>query len=188
MNIQTKIQDKGLLQTYARLKNIPMAKVLRNAARDFVQAAYRATPLARIKQSPYVRLPIEGTKHTYRYILWDSLDEKAQERLKKRRIRLQRGWSKASWIHLMRVLGMTNKNGDMRKERSGKRWDAVNRLATIGGNPEREVEITDQIHFDARPGEIDRISEAGFALATKRLSNDFRKIMKAAQKGAPPKL
>lgn len=187
MNIGIDIQDKGLLATYAALKNVPLAKVLRNAARDFVQAAYRATPLARIAQSRYVRIPIEGTKKAYRYIPWDSLDEKGQERLKKRRIRLQRGWSRASWIRLMRILGMTNKNGDMRKERTGKRWEAVNRLATIGLT-ERQVEITDAIHFDARPGEIDRITEAGFALATKRISNDFKKIMKAAQEGAKPKL
>lgn len=187
MNINAEIQDKGLLKTYAALKNIPLAKVIRNAARDFVQAAYKATPMARITQSPYVRIPIEGAKRVFRYIPWDSLDEKAQGRLKKRRIRLQRGWSKASWIRLMRILGMTNKNGDMRKERSGKRWKAVNQLATIGLT-EKQAVINDAIHFDARPGEIDRIAEAGFALATKRISNDFKKIMKAAQEGERPTL
>ena len=170
MNFNVDIQDKGLLATYAALKNIPLAKVLRNAARDFVQAAYRATPMARIAQSRYARIPIEGTKKAYRYIPWDSLDEKGQERLKKRRI-----------------LGMTNKNGDMRKERTGKRWEAVNRLATISLT-EKQVEIMDAIHFDARPGEIDRITEAGIALATKRISNDFKKVMKAAQEGPQPKL
>ena len=187
MNVKVDIQDKGLLQTYAAMKNIPLAKVIRNAARDFVQAAYKATPTARITQSPYVRIPIEGVKKVFRYIPWDSLDEKGQERLKKRRIRLQRGWSKASWIRLMRILGMTNSKGEMRKERSGKRWDAVNQLATIGLT-EKQAVINDAIHFDARPGEIDRITEAGLALATKRLSNDFKKIMKAAQEGASPKL
>ena len=199
MNVKVDIQDKGLLQTYAAMKNIPLAKVIRNAARDFVQAAYKATPTARIstKESPYVRIRIADmqvsrhgktwTRGIYRYIRWDSLDDAARQRLEKHRVRIKKGWSKASWIRLMRILGMTNSKGEMRKERSGRSWRAVNQLATIGLT-EKQAVIEDDIHFDARPGEIDRITEAGFALATKRLSADFRKIMKAIQNGERQKL
>ncbi len=181
MNIQAEIQDKGLIATYAALKNVPLAKVLRNMARDFVQAAFKTTPLARISISPFVRVPIEGTKRTYHYIRWHSLDRKAKKRLKDRRVIIHRGWSKASWIQAMRLLGMNGKDGSPPQEKADLP-DAVRQLATVGVTDKQAV-ITDEIHFDRRPGEADRILSVGFRAAPKRMMADFRKIMKAAQEG-----
>lgn len=52
-----------VLQYFADLKHIPMDKVLRNAARDIVFGAYRATPEAeRIKPNPWALVPGRGRK------------------------------------------------------------------------------------------------------------------------------
>lgn len=51
----------AVLEYYARLKGVPLAKVLRNAARDFVFAAYRETPQApSIKPNPWALVPGRG--------------------------------------------------------------------------------------------------------------------------------
>ena len=57
---------KSLTEAYARLKGIPLAKVLRNAARDFVRAARKATPEAKVKRAIYVRATMyETTDEVY---------------------------------------------------------------------------------------------------------------------------
>ena len=56
------LQGSGaVLDYYARLKGIPVDKVLRNAARDFVFAAYRETPQApQIRPNPWALVPGRG--------------------------------------------------------------------------------------------------------------------------------
>ena len=51
------------IERFAALKNVPVSKVLRNALKDWISAAYAVTPEApKISLSPWAYLPGRGRK------------------------------------------------------------------------------------------------------------------------------
>ena len=196
MSITIKTDAKSLLETYAKLKQIPMEKILRNAGRDFVQAALKVTPLSKLPKSPFARIPLEGRKVRYVHIEHSltktyyrrrkvnkktgQVTYKVADKPKPSRVRhlnkycmvLRRGWSKASWIGVFRALGVP--------ERVAMRAlpQAVQTIANAtvsGSGSQAQVHILDPIHFEGLPGTAQRIIDEGYKLATSRIVKDFNR-------------
>ena len=173
----------GLIDLFARLKGIPVAKVIRNAARDFVQAALKATPRGRLAKSPYGRVKLGAD---YRYFRLDRLSPRELARAKRRRKRdsrltmplpMRRGWSKASWIGAFRELGMGRTPTAPRKLPAS----VIQRLSTAamaGDDQHPEIRITDDIRFTALAGTDQTIIQAGFRLAAERLTREFKRTIR----------
>lgn len=107
---------REILEYYAELKEIPLSKVLRNAAKDFVQAAYgkgdMTTPVAeKIAKKPWALVPGKGSMQGKGvYVRLDSLDAKAQRRLEKFRLaKPMRGFARSMFIPVMRELEFKQK-------------------------------------------------------------------------------
>lgn len=60
--MEVKFNGRGLIEAYARLKKLPLWKVVFHASKDYVQAAHKATPTAKIKKSPYFRVTRYATE------------------------------------------------------------------------------------------------------------------------------
>lgn len=152
MSVHLDMEDNDLIGLFARLKAIPVAKVIRNAARDFVQAALRATPRGQLSKSPYGRIKLGSST---RYFRVDRLTPKQLRRMKRRArqdkrltlpLPMRRGWSKSSWIGAFRELEM----GKTPTAPARLPQTVIQRLssATKGGTEENpEIRITD----DGRP-------------------------------------
>jgi len=104
--------NRAMLKIQA-VKGVPMAKVIRNAARDFVQEAYRATPLAKKRQTDFLYLgkkrPPHGGRGRPRWVRKEPT--KSGSRWDPP-FSIARGFSKSSWIGMMRQLGMNGKRSD----------------------------------------------------------------------------
>lgn len=224
-----KVEWEGnLVRQLEHLRGFPAATIVRNAARDFTLAAYRATPiaqpvpkqgllalydkpvrkatatqraaLARAKKrlrkvmggrtgkskfgararmealarvarlTEAINAPIARDAKVVRYLPWS-----ARQSRYTRRVTWPRGWSRASWIGVMRDLGM---QGGARR---GKLSPVVER---IGGAMQHtsEVEpawdIADDIEFTARQGEGGRIIRAGLNRAADILRRAVQRAMK----------
>ena len=203
-----------LMDALARLKSIPLAKVVRNAARDYVQAAEKVTPLAKQGKSRYVKAAYyavgdvsyttkkgkvktrrdflrNGNGHkirtgNYWYIPADrvgSLKASKKTGLVIRKVRVSKGWSKMTWVGAMRELGMTTKSRPASLPAS---VEAKSHTAQQGGdNP--SITITDEFRFDrfgrsTTDAAFGRISSSGFALAAKRMSNEYERMIKETWK------
>jgi len=204
MGIQVEAQE--LMGAFARLKQIPLAKVVRNAARDFAQAAQKATPNAAISRSPwYLATRYEQTQETYqtkrgktktRTVWANGSDGRRVKRgnswfiheskigsgraywrkggIEVRKMRVYRGWSKASWIGIMKALGMSHGGVKPQLEKADNLSSVV-----LRDNPVNvAAEMTDRIAFDKfGKGGADYTSEdikqRGFELAAWRLSQAF---------------
>lgn len=169
------IDSTELLEAYARLKQIPLAKVVRNAAKDFVQAAHKNTPLSELTGAKYYRAEL-GNRRWWIPIGWLNgrrvHNKSGRAHLKKW---LKRGWSKATWIGVMRALGMSH--GGVRSDLQ----EAAQKSSVImRDNPvQTQSEIMDEVRFDkwckGADTTSDEIRAKGFELAAKRISSDWEK-------------
>lgn len=172
--------DGNLIHAIANLGTIPIAKIIRNAARDFVSAGYKATPIAKPIDRPcYLEIwktpggwrkskKIKGKWEKVQqgeFLKWIGFDER---KLKSKYVRKHvygRGWSKASWFNLFQRLGME-------KAPKTKTHDARhNAIANAFGDEQINPgwELTVGIGFDHRAGATTQIYNAGFANASKNL-------------------
>lgn len=100
---------KDLLAYYAELKQIPLSKVIRNAAKDFIQGAYdkAVTPLGeKIAKNPWALVPGRGKKAGKGvYINLDRQSPEDARRLELFRLRKpMRGFARSMFIPVMREL------------------------------------------------------------------------------------
>lgn len=166
-----KFDDGEFIAAYARLKQIPLAKVIRNATKDFVQAAYKVTPLARTDKSQF--FVYKDSKGQRRFLH----ESQVSANTKLHRVRIAKGWSKASWIGIMRSLGMTSKSKP-----------AIVPNAALTRSDLRVIEqpglsataiVTDEIRFDrfgkTADTRLESIAQAGFKLAAERITKDFNR-------------
>ena len=168
MLLSTTIHSEGLIEALARLKNIPVSKVVRNASRDFA-------PLAQVSKSEfYYYWGKDGVKH----YLHQSQVGKRKRKSKLRKVRIHKGWSKASWLGVFRALGVSLKMSTNRLPQ------AVEHLsnAIVSGSPEKaKCVMTDNIHFDGFHGGQDKhsdvIAREGFKLAAKRITGEVNKMI-----------
>ena len=109
-----------LMTAMAEVKNVPLTKVVRNCARDFVKAAYMSTPVAK-KTTKWLPIYFKGGGKKPEFYVdvtkapWgDSMPirhrNRAGEYKRKFDTRLvgvmYRGFAKSSWIGTMKALGM----------------------------------------------------------------------------------
>ena len=190
---------KDLIAAYAAAKGIPMAKVIRNASRDFAQAAYKATPTAVKSSSDYYWYKgADGKRHYLHKRMVKRKTFRAADGSKRRKwvlksgrdlegslhkVRVAKGWSKASWIGVFRALGM---DAPKRAKTAPEKAETLSSIAEAASGATAKATITDIIRFnrfgkgtDTRSGEIAR---AGYALAAKRIMRDVVKTLKEAWK------
>lgn len=198
MNIT--IDTKDLMAAYAAMKKVPMAKVIRNASRDFAQAAYKATPTAVKAKSDYYWYKGKDGKRHYlhsRMVRRKTVTGADGAKRKKwvlksgretegdiHKVRIAKGWSKASWIGVFKALGMEKIPN--RAKTAPAAAETLSSIAEAASGATASATITDIIRFnafgkstDTRSGEIAR---AGYALAAKRITGDVTKMLKKAWK------
>ena len=175
MILSTKIDASSMVEALARLKGISVQKVVRNASRDFAQAALKATPTAKISKSQYyIWWDRKGNKH----FLHENQVGKRKRGSKLRKVRIHKGWSKASWLGVFRALGISMRMSTSRLP------NAVEHIsnAIASGTPEKaKTVITDYIKFNNFGKGDDRhtaeIARAGFTLAAKRIATETNKML-----------
>jgi hypothetical protein len=149
------IDIDDLVSQMSRLKNVPIDKATRNAARDFVRGAYMAAPIAAVRRSKFAKVTLKTgkeqvlniTKAAQQSAAAASKERRAEvrkatrARLEARRIVIRRGFAKATWIGAFRALGVTtNKPAKNLSE-------TLTRLSKVTWHTkdsEASVEITDQ--------------------------------------------
>ena len=174
MILDAKIDASSLMSALARLKNIPLAKVVRNAARDFAQAAIKATPVAQKSKSEFYKYFVNGQPR----FLHESqvVNRKSKKGLKK--VRIYKGWSKASWLGVFRALGMSLK---IAAQRLPGKVEHLSYAIARGNNTNASTTIEDYIHFDSFGRSTDtrtaEVARAGFALAAKRMTKEVNRML-----------
>lgn len=100
-------QVDDILDYYAELKQIPLAKVIYHATKDFVQGAYKVTPMGKkIPKNPFAliadRPHSDGRAF---YIRLDDWGEATRKRLEKYRLATPpRGFARSQFINLFKTL------------------------------------------------------------------------------------
>lgn len=175
-----RLDTRHLMSAIASLKEVPLWKVIRNASRDYVQGAYKATPSAQISKSQYYRAEHNGKKwYIHESQLHGGRVRNKQGKTQLRKVRVRKGWSKSTWIGAMRELGMTAKN---RPRRLPAIVEAKSTTTQQGGNTPRVV-ISDEFHIDrfGRSTTIpayNQIAGEGFRLAASRLVKEWEREIK----------
>ena len=199
--VAIRTDGSGLVAAYARLKGISVATVVRNAAKDFVKAAYGKTPTAQISKSPY-----------YTYVSWRTgkrvyLHESQVEteftrtgkpklakkwkkfnpargyvwmpQFKLRRVRVGKGWSKASWINAFRALGIPPKK---RPARIPPKAETLSSVSAQGAAQKAQMTLLDFIRFnDFGKGADTRTAQivaAGFAAGKAKIMKDGQRLLR----------
>ncbi|MBQ7177546.1 MAG: hypothetical protein IJS08_09035 [Victivallales bacterium] len=178
------IAKDGIMQTLARLKGIPVSKVIRNAGRDFAQAALKATPITGTSKSEYARTKRKG-KAGWQYIRLDKCSPRQRRLLAKKqyKIVIHRGLAKASWKGVFQALAMTTGSPNVKKNMPSK-------VATMSGAISRgteqmpEIVISNILDFYSprRRGTDADILAAGFKLASERIVKEINRMLQAAAK------
>lgn len=179
------IDYSEFMRGYARLKKIPLLKVIHNAAKDFVQAALPATPIADSSKPKWVRAEKDGK-------VWYLPIERANKRrlgqlekggIKYTRLNIRKGWSRSTWIGVMQALGMTSSRGKPAKPQT----HAIDKsdIAFSEGENKASAVITDRMKIDhfgrtTSDARFSVIAAAGFELAAWRMTRDYAKHIKEA--------
>lgn len=178
----TKIDTTELVNSFARMKNIPVKTVMRNAARDFVRTAQRETPLSVETKARYYRAKLDDRRW------WIPVDLIGGRKIHNKPGRTQlkrwlnRGWSKATWIGSMRALGMSSQH-------PAKRLPAVVTHQSIAyqkgpdRNPQAVVEdvlALDNFGRGTSDEQHRRISAEGFKVAARNMMKEYNRLVRRA--------
>lgn len=201
IGIDVTVLNDGILQTFADLKNVKVAKVVRNAARDIVYGAYLATPRSTAKKSPYAEVPKKKNTGTFIVRLdpggrVDPPSPSAIKLFKPYRLVVRRGWSKATWIGAMRALQMKQKTAAkldeaskamvQKKKPTTPPADLRSKVEDISTNPESPMkEITNRVYFlsPSQSGVDERILQAGYDRAAAKIDTELHKLLDKALEG-----
>ena len=173
-----------LMNALAQLKGIPLSKVVRNASRDYAQGAYKATPLAQISKSEYYRAERNG-KTWYIHesqMAGRKLRKKKDGETSIRKVRVQKGWSKSTWIGAFRALGLSPKFPSKRLP------VAVEHMSTAvqhvnADNPKTIVTTDFRINNfgkESTQPQHEQIAREGFRLAALRITKEYTKLLREA--------
>lgn len=178
------IHDESMIAALARLKRIPVSKVIRNAGRDFARAARVETPLASVSRSEYYKY-FDQRDRQWHYLHESQVKDRnfaAKRRLYK--VRVHKGWSKASWIGVFRALGLP-------PPAQGKQPDAVARMSQaseMATDYYAEMTIDDAIHFDRfgrnySAAMVEKIAKAGYEAAAKNITAETQRMLEKQWRG-----
>lgn len=166
----------SLMNALASIRNLPLAKVIRNASKDFLQGSYRATPLSKIThkdtlwtkkpgQTPHwVNKAKERARKTDRRV-----SESAKRPVNKKWVapfRVSQGFAKASWITAMRQAGMTMGSG--KRYTSAQKESAIQSQAS-DGEQHPFVRMMNSLSYLAKLDDKHNIAQAGIRLADTRI-------------------
>ena len=204
MKIVPKIDSEAALRKYAELKKIPLDRVLFHAAKDMAQAGIKATPLATVKDGTfytYVDPKTQERKYIHSKDVNPTRTPTGRKRMRKffksvkeewklHPFNYSQGWSRASWIGIMRALGMsTSKPNAAKKGIPGKARADVERLGTVTQKSitgQEQIILNDRIHFDGLGHGSDRASQAiiaaGLKNATQRIAKDWAREIRKISK------
>lgn len=186
-----------LMRKMAAAKDIPIGKVVRNAARDYVHAAYLTTPRANRSKTAFLIVPGRG-RLSGRNIWVNKLAPRKTVQSNpsvfpsvipkghRRRANLSppyecgAGYAKASWVGLMRALGM-NGGGGGRAFPFAANYAKLDFIAENGG---AVVELKNALWYIMRLDRRAGIAHAGIALAEGRISRELARMgMNALARG-----
>ncbi len=192
-----RINASEMMEAFARLKKIPLSKVIRNASRDFVREAYRMTPVAKISKSEYYRA-VDPKDPKHRWYIHEtmlkgrsdlttksgnmksvsSINKAGRVRLNK--VRVRKGFSKATWAGAFAVLGLPAVKEGV-KYPVGSNSGVIQRDLPTGP----EATITDEVRFDAwgrstSDKQHETIVRAGFANAAAHMAGEYNKMVREA--------
>lgn len=174
MDITIMTDPKRLMEAMARLKDIPVSKVVRNASRDFAQAAQKETPIANKSKSEFYKYIKDGEPH----FLHESQVASRKRKAGLRKVRIYKGWSRASWLGVFRALGVSLK---VSVQRLPSKVEHMSSAVARGDSTTSSTTITDYIHFDrfgkTNDTRTDEIGRKGFELAAKRMSKEVSRMM-----------
>lgn len=171
-----------LMAAMARLKKIPMTKVVRNSARDFARAAKRATPVAVKSKSEYYTFVQGGRRRYLHESMFAGRSKKSMQRLRK--VRIAKNWSQASWFGIFRVLGLpAPKIGRLPADKIALLSNAVD----YGDDTNATMHMTDYIQFNRFGRGTDHhsaeIARAGFRAAAKIMKREVNRMLKKEWRG-----
>lgn len=192
--ITVQVHDKSLVEAMARLKQIPVSKVLRNAARDFARGAYKAIPTASVTRSEFYRIKLKngGVKYLHesqitkrKPVSQTRKKDKTKRKVRefhaelRRKVRIGKGWSKATWITLFRALGITtNKPAKSLPSPAAVEAGKRSSLQATSFQGKAEITITDLIRFNAWGKSADVLTQhiinEGFKPALQKIQNSVK--------------
>lgn len=193
------------MQAFAKLKNVPLEKVVRNASRDFVRYARKTTPLAEpvlpekagAGADPYKALYYRFRNYRNRkepgritYVPVCYFDGKTRTMLRKmqaRKVGISRGWLRTIWLAVgvkLKIAGWTAPTG--RKPR--KTLDLTWANETLAEN-HAEYELIAKIPAPKflpryRPGYWEGIHQGGFDYAAGIMLREMNRILRNGWKSS----
>lgn len=175
-------QLQRCMATIATLKRIPIGKAVRNASRDFLQAAYPKTPVAK-RSKDFIQVPGRGTRKGTK--IWLHKGASGSRKWRGPWAIKNAGFARVSWIGAMAAMGMStdkrDKYGKMpsaRLSQAIRKSTAIIDVAPTTATP--SVRIMDSVDYlqklDARTG----LASAGLQKAIDRI---YKEIERMAERG-----
>ncbi len=164
-----------LMLRIARLKKVPLDKVLRNASRDFVKAAYFGTPTAKTSRTRFLLVPgrAKRTINTQNGPAHWVLKKKSRQGSRwDPPFPVRKGYAKATWIGAMRALGMVTGNPGQHSSAPG--FSRVN--FTGSGVTDLAAEITNSISYISRLDRRADFTSRGIAAATAKIEGELARM------------
>lgn len=182
MSVQASYDPRDLSALIRRMQRVqsqitggdyPMAKVLRNAGRDFAQTAYQSTRRAAVRTTPFLRVPAQGGGT--RWV--------RKRRAKRPGLRggatpqppypVAVGYARASWIGVFRDLGMGTRRPAARVPESVTRSSQATSAPMV-------TEVSNRLSYigrlDARDGLVARGLDAARQRLTRALETKSRQL------------
>ena len=176
MLISAKLDATNIVEALARLKGIPIQKVVRNASRDFAQNALKETPVAKVSKSEYYKYTDRLGR--LRFLHESQLHGKRKKGSKLKKVRVYKGWSRASWLGIFRALNVSLR---LSTNRLPAKVEHISNAISTGTDSTAKTVMTDYIHFDSfgknQDTRTQQIARAGFALAAKRMTSEVNKML-----------
>jgi hypothetical protein len=166
------------MEAIAEIKNVPMAKVIRNASRDFVKTAYFGTPVARATRTNFLLVPgaaqnTVATKNGPAHWVHKKKSKTASKWNPPFPVR--KSYAKSTWIPIMRALGM---NSGSTKFGNSQNWANY----SVSGSPQQlQATILNSLGYI---GKLDRradFARRGIAAASAKIENELIRIATSAK-------
>ena len=206
MSIDITIDAREMLEAIARLSKYPLATVIRNASRDFARGAKQATPLAKISKSQYYTY-IDPKTNQRKYLherqvmtgrtrtgnaKMSAYFASFKDENKLHKVRVAKGYSKATWLGVFSSLGMTDELPKVPNGLSAVAMTALQSKSKITmqeSDHSAEATITDRMplnHFGKgaqNQGAISSMIQAGYARASVFIAETWLRLTKQLWEG-----
>ena len=184
---------KNLIQCFARVRGVPVQKVLQNAAKDIIAEAFRLTPMADAPKW----WKLQGRNGEWVYLTKAMADKrkKAKSKVKIKKAYATRGFSRAQWLGFFNAPLGWNEASGARIRQAGSAVKAKGDRAAVGRAAQfASVDLGDDknpyvtlntsvLQLKKYPGIDTQILEAGKAKALSNILRASQKLLKEAING-----